>query len=206
MTHTSFQFSKSTLTTHQINQFLHLQARVRDSLSAQTRHYIKERVHARIADHLNAGMPILTLSDQGKMAGSVMVTYPDHTCAQFLEGYPFDAIDEPSNIAVIQSLYVDPDYRGKGLATKLIKCAADFALESGRTHLIAKAAKNNDKSQRAFLKNGFNVATNGVDPSLGHDIVYMRGETSSVLDVINAKELSRHGQTTLPTTHDRFTM
>jgi ribosomal protein S18 acetylase RimI-like enzyme len=190
MTHTSFAFAATQLQTNDINQFLELQNLVRNSLSVETRHYIKPRSAETLHNHLESNMPILGLEHNNRLAGVVMLTHPDKGNAQNLDGYPFDDLGQMDDISVIQSLYVDPNYRGQSLSTKLIKLSAQFSKISGRRTLIAKAASNNDKSQRAFLKNGFNVATNGTDPSLGHDVIYMRGKTSGVLNVIQMKHLS----------------
>lgn len=206
MTHTSFTFAATQLQTNDINQFLELQDVVRNSLSVETRHYIKPRGAETLRNHLASNMPILGLKHDNRFVGVVMLTHPDNANAQNLDGYPFDDLGQMDDISIIQSLYIDPNYRGQSLSTKLIKLAAEFSKISGRDTIIAKAASHNDKSQRSFLKNGFNVATNGTDPSLGHDVVYMRSQSTHVLNTIQAKELSRSGQTTLPVGRDRLTM
>ena len=190
MTHTSFAFAATQLQTNDIDQFLELQDVVRNSLSVETRHYIKPRSAETLHNHLSSNMPILGLRHENHFAGVVMLTHPNNANAKNLDGYPFDDLGDIDDISVIQNLYVDPQYRGQSLSTKLIKLSAEFSHISDRQTIIAKAASNNDKSQRAFLKNGFNVATNGTDPSLGHDVIYMRGKTSGVLNVIQMKNLS----------------
>ncbi len=197
MTHTSFAFAATQLQTNDINQFLELQDLVRNSLSVETRHYIKPRNAETLKNHISSNMPILGLRHDNQFVGVVILTHPNNVHAQNLDGYPFDILGNIDDISVIQSLYVDPNYRGQSLSTKLIKLSAEFSSASGRKTLIAKATSNNDKSQRAFLKNGFNIATSGIDPSLGHDVVYMIGKTSDILDIVRTKELSRRSTSTI---------
>jgi GNAT superfamily N-acetyltransferase len=206
MTHTSFAFAATQLQTNDINDFLVLQSIVRNSLSTDTRHYIKPRSKETLNNHLSSNMPILGLKHVNTLVAVVLLTHSDNKHAQNLDGYPFDDLGQTNDISVIQSLYVNPHYQGQSLSTKLIKLSAEFSKSSGRNTLIAKAASNNSKSQRAFLKNGFNMASHGVDQTLGHDVVYMRGQTSHVLGIIHAKEIARQNQTALPVTHDRLTM
>lgn len=206
MTHTSFTFAATQLQQSDINDFLKLQDIVRNSLSVETRHYIKPRSAETLYNHLASNMPILGLKHENHLAGVVMLTYPNNANAQNLDGYPFDDLGRIADISVIQSLYVDPNHQGQSLSTKLIKLSAEFSKASGRNTLIAKAASHNEKSQRSFLKNGFHIAHNGTDPSLGHDVIYLRGQPSHVLDIIHAKEIVRQNQTSLPVGHDHLTM
>jgi ribosomal protein S18 acetylase RimI-like enzyme len=61
----------------------------------------------------------------------------------------------------INRLAVDPDYRGQGLAGKLIEECEDFLHKLGLKLIAALIEANNDPSFKAFKKAGY-IFANGI--------------------------------------------
>lgn len=57
----------------------------------------------------------------------------------------------------LETIYTDPEYRGRGLSTKLIHRCLDEGRSRGATHSLLIAAQGNDAAQRVYLKQGYKL-------------------------------------------------
>ena len=83
---------------------------------------------------------VLTIETDGAPAGAVTVAI----------------VNRRSRIGAVRGLMVEPDLRGRGLATAVLRALADRFLASGRLHrLEAEVYGFNVAAQRAFEAAGF---------------------------------------------------
>lgn len=65
----------------------------------------------------------------------------------------------------IHDVYVDTDYRGKGLAKQLLQAAEDLAIERGCCKVTLEVLEGNEPAKVAYLKFGFDGYE--LDPEMG---------------------------------------
>jgi ribosomal protein S18 acetylase RimI-like enzyme len=70
-------------------------------------------------------------------------------------------------IAVVHNFYVRPDYRKRGIGTKLIHLAADLATKEGCTDLALGVDKANDGAIEFYQRAGFTICTKSLPPVSG---------------------------------------
>ncbi len=58
----------------------------------------------------------------------------------------------------VQSLYIEPEHRGRGLMNELLRKVGQAAREEGALELRLYAHKDNERAIRAYLKAGFRVS------------------------------------------------
>lgn len=173
--HTKFQ--QLLLGKHDIPEFLQLQAKVWHALGADQKHHLKLRSAEDLNTHLENRMPIIGMRKRnadgslGKLVAQALVAYPFHQDAvKNLEGYPIKGNECVT--AIVQSLAVDPDYKGWGMARVILDTAKDVAAMAGHTRLLAKVADDNGPSRASFLKSGFTAAAAGKDPKLQYNVTF----------------------------------
>ena len=77
-------------------------------------------------------------------------------------GYIFIKITNPEENAeiykesIIDALYVDKEYRNKGIATKLIEKAKEYSKEIGAKKISISVIKDNEIALKLYYKLGFN--------------------------------------------------
>ncbi len=168
-----YQFNITPLSFHHIDQFIGLQTRVQNALSAEDECFIKPRTPEMLSEHLSAQMPIFGVWHGDQLVAAALVTFPDNECAKHMAGYPFnEAAQAKTNVSIVQNLYVDPDYRGHKLSSILLNTVGAFSQEKNRTQLMAKVAVKNVDSCKTFLCNAFQQCATGIDPTRGHDVVF----------------------------------
>lgn len=157
-----------------IPAFLDLQERARQALTDEQKHFLKPRTAEDLKIHLDAGMPMIGLKDdKGHLCAQALIGYPYREDAvSNLDGYP--GMTKAGTVAIVQSLSVDPDIKGKGLAGKLLDVAGNLAAQHGHVALMAKVAQENTCSKQSFLKAGFEIASTGMDPRAGYPVLYLQ--------------------------------
>ena len=76
-------------------------------------------------------------------------------------GYVFIKITDPKQNgeiykeSIIDALYVDKEYRNKGIATKLIEKAKEYSKEIGAKKISISVIKNNEVALKLYYKLGF---------------------------------------------------
>lgn len=168
---TSYQFKK--LGTADIGDYMRLQQSVIPQSTVNGVCRIKPRNEDYLIKHMK-DMAVLGYVDKdtGELAATAMVTHPDHPCAQYMNGYPFN--EKLSDIFVVQGLYVSPKHQKKGLSCLLLDKAFNEAAITGR--YIGYAKTGSEASQKSFTKCGFHVAACGVDTTFGYGVTFMRKE------------------------------
>lgn len=73
----------------------------------------------------------------------------------FTQLYPLFCSLEMKRIWLLYDLFVDSDYRGKGVAESLIERAEQLATETNSAFIMLSTAIDNIKAQSLYEKNGF---------------------------------------------------
>jgi len=85
----------------------------------------------------------------------VVVCYQDNTaigCGAFKE---FD-----SNTVEIKRMFVHPDYRGKGIASTVLKELEIWASEFNYSNCVLETGKNNPEAISLYIKSGYTIISN----------------------------------------------
>lgn len=85
---------------------------------------------------------------QDQLAGGVIVMYPDEK-NHYLSNHQF------SQCAIIDSIFLDPNFRGKGIAQLLMKSALERLNKV--PYIYASVAIQNLPSQKLFQRHGFKI-------------------------------------------------
>lgn len=84
-----------------------------------------------------AGCQFIYRDEQGEAAGFATVYF------SFVSSIP-------AKVAIMNDLYTLPEYRGKGIARKLIDHCLDYALTNGAARLQWLTAKDNQQAQNLY--------------------------------------------------------
>ena len=76
----------------------------------------------------------------------------------------FYANGKGADYAYIPHVYVSPDYRGKGLFSKMFRIVEDYVRTRGFTEIRLEVDNNNCSAKSAYLRNGF-VQVKAASPS-----------------------------------------
>lgn len=75
--------------------------------------------------------------------------------------------NKPENrIVYISHVYVSGEYRGKGVFTQLFHKILEYTKTKGFRHIRLEVKINNQKAQKAYLRNGFTYEGNASDNSI----------------------------------------
>lgn len=155
------------LTPEDVAEFTALQQKAWFALDWDKKHQLKIKKPEKVLRHLELGMPLIGIRDtfnNNALVAEAMLTQPvTRDIAVNLEGYPI-AKKDYATTGVIQSLCSDPETRGHNLASIVLEFAIKTAKESGIKTIIGKVADDNGASRHVFEKNGFAVASKGLDP------------------------------------------
>lgn len=97
------------------------------------------------------------LSKPDRFVSFLAYNTPDHIIG-LLEASIHEIIDEGcvvKNVGYIEGWYVEPEYRRKGIGTKLIKSAEQWVLEKGLSEVAVDTNLENVVSQKAYQTLGF---------------------------------------------------
>jgi ribosomal protein S18 acetylase RimI-like enzyme len=176
---TTQEFNIKALLHSDIPRVMELQNDVLNAMSDYQKHFFKYRSADMLHKHLDGEMPLHGVFDGASLGAMVMLSYPDNMNASLLEGYPI-AEDEKEMTSVVQSLLVAPSIQGQGMASKMLSVAAQFSMLANRPNMMAKIAIDNEKSQGAFLANGFGKTADGVDVHRGYAVTYFSAQAKSI--------------------------
>lgn len=93
----------------------------------------------------NNGFILLSMVEK-KLAGGVIVIYPNES-NHYLSGYDY------KESAIIDSIFLDPNFRRRGIASSLMSEALE--LLEHKKNIYASVALDNIASQNLFSHNGF---------------------------------------------------
>lgn len=91
---------------------------------------------------------ISLLKIQDQLAGGVIVVYPNEK-THYLSNHEF------SQCAIIDSIFLDPQFRGQGIAQLLMKSALERL--KGTPYIYASVAIQNIPSQKLFQRHHFKI-------------------------------------------------
>ncbi len=160
---------------------LALMEKVRNDLAPDQKHFLKPLTLHDLRDHAEKGHIVAAVENEtGRLAGSVLLTKVDHACTANFDkfaGFPPQLMSQDT--AVIK-IFVDMDFRGKGLMASLLEKGEDHAANLKICDLVAKVADDNHGSRAGFKSAGFNEAADGADPVLGYAVHYWHKETAGL--------------------------
>ncbi|MCQ3936041.1 MAG: GNAT family N-acetyltransferase [Chloroflexi bacterium] len=107
-------------------------------------------------DYLNFDMDDILASDDD----AVLMAFVDGTPAGMIEARLRDYGEgcETSPVGYIEGWFVYPEFRGKGIASRLAEAAEDWARSKGCTEMASDTWLDNEASIRAHLKQGYQEA------------------------------------------------
>ena len=68
-------------------------------------------------------------------------------------------LDYQGSIAWICNIYIEPEYRKRGLATEMLELAEKWAKKLGLQHIALHVAKTNVKARRLYEKNHYDLVS-----------------------------------------------
>lgn len=139
-------------------------------------------------NHFNRakGNSVLGIICKDVLIGEAIVLHPSdsHPDTGMTDMAP---VGKPDSITVLQAVTVLPDYRKNGLMHQMVHAWLNDALMQKKHHALAEVEVHNVSSWSAFLNEGLQIASIGVDPDDGA-LLYNLHET---LPEIMKKRLSQ---------------
>lgn len=156
----------------EVDSIFALMEKVRAHLPEGKKHYLKPMHFAELQRHAFQGNVLVATDNQtGQTAGAFLLTANNNGCTsleKFAE-YPRHLMSQDT--AVIK-IFVDDDFRGKGLMGDLLESGEELAARQGFLDIIAKVDVNNIGSNKGFERADFEKAASGRDPALGYSVHY----------------------------------
>lgn len=78
--------------------------------------------------------------------------------AGFVQLYPLFSSTQMKKMWLLNDLFVQPDFRGKGISVLLIEQAKELAMESGSCGLLLETAKTNKEGNGLYKKTSFQLS------------------------------------------------
>ncbi len=75
----------------------------------------------------------------------------------FVQLYPIFSSTRMQKLWLLNDLFVNPNYRGKGISIELINCAKNLSRNSNSAGLILETAKENTIGNKLYPKTGFEL-------------------------------------------------
>ncbi len=75
----------------------------------------------------------------------------------FVQLYPLFSSTRMAKLWLLNDLYVELRYRGKGVATQLIEASKQLCRQTGSCGLLLETAKDNFPANELYLATGFNL-------------------------------------------------
>ena len=91
----------------------------------------------------------------GNNESVIFVALVNNQPAGFTQLYPKYSSARAVKNWILNDLYVDKDYRKKGIGNQLITAAADFATDNGAVFIQLETAVDNANAQRLYESMGF---------------------------------------------------
>ena len=73
----------------------------------------------------------------------------------FIQLYPTFSSISMKNAWILNDLFIDPEYRKKGIGEMLLHKAKDYAIKTGAKSISLSTAPDNFSAQRLYEKNGY---------------------------------------------------
>lgn len=96
----------------------------------------------------------LKLSDS-----EIFVAEVDGVLAGFTQLYPLYSSVRMKKLWLLNDLFVDGDYRGRGISVMLIDAAKQLCYDSGACGMYLETAKSNDIGNALYPRTGFSLNT-----------------------------------------------
>jgi GNAT superfamily N-acetyltransferase len=78
----------------------------------------------------------------------------------FMQLYPMFSSTRMSKSWLLNDLFVDENYRGKGYSRKLIEIAKEVCIKTNACSILLETAKNNDIANQLYKQTGFVLEDN----------------------------------------------
>lgn len=147
---------------------------VRTSLEDSQKFFLLPKTVEFMKNQLESGNAILGLKDSnGTLVGLTIIRKMEFwTDIPNFEALPFVNFLANETPCLLQSVCTHPEYRGAGLADKLLTAAEDWCRKNGRTRLVARIVTENAGSRTAFARNAFQTLAEGRDHQDGYAYLY----------------------------------
>lgn len=101
------------------------------------------------------------LSERIKNKDSVVfVAVDENLLVGFVQLYPLFSSVQMKKLWLLNDLFVQSDYRKKGVATELINQSKSYAIQTGACGIMLETATNNAEANPLYTKEGFNLINN----------------------------------------------
>jgi GNAT superfamily N-acetyltransferase len=98
------------------------------------------------------------ISERMHSTESVIFVADDHgTLAGFTQLYPLFSSVRMKKLWLLNDLFVDPKFRGKGLSIQLLDAAKQLCRDSGACGMYLETAKSNDIGNTLYPRAGFKL-------------------------------------------------
>lgn len=147
---------------------------VRHSLTPEQQFYLLPKTMDFMKDQKAQGNAILGLrTDTGDLIGLTIVRKMHNwTDLPNFEGLPLIGFLANEAPCLLQSVCTHPKYRTLGLADRLLTMAEGWAQVRNRSKLVARIVFDNTGSRNAFMRNNYDVLSEGIDPQDGYAYIY----------------------------------
>lgn len=89
----------------------------------------------------------------------IFIAFINNVAVGFTQLYPIFTSVGMQRSWLLNDLFVDDAYRGKGVATYLLDAAKDFGFRNNGKWLMLQTSKNNLAAQALYEKNGWSIET-----------------------------------------------
>lgn len=89
----------------------------------------------------------------------ILLAMINETAAGFVQLYPIFTSVGMQRTWLLNDLYIDPFYRGKGIASALLDAAKDFGRSTSSKWLMLQTSVTNAAAQALYEKNGWHKET-----------------------------------------------
>jgi GNAT superfamily N-acetyltransferase len=81
----------------------------------------------------------------------------DEELLGFVQLYPIFSSTRMKKLWLLNDLFVNPNYRGKGISIQLIECAKDLSRKTNSAGLILETSKSNIIGNKLYPQTGFEL-------------------------------------------------
>ena len=85
----------------------------------------------------------------------IFVAQVDENLVGFTQCYPSFSTVSVSTVWLLNDLFVDPNHRGKGIASKLMQAAEEAAKSAGASRIWLRTAHTNEPAQKLYESRGW---------------------------------------------------
>ena len=92
-----------------------------------------------------------------KNESQVFIAYSDGLACGFVQLYPLFSSTRMQRLWLLNDLYVNPDFRGKGASIALIDRAKQLCIETNSCGMMLETAKSNLIGNKLYPRTGFSL-------------------------------------------------